>query len=142
MPTPRKPSKLRILEGDFRQDRHGCRADLAYDDTGPEQLSGLGAHGQWLYETTVRNTPKQILNAVDSAVIFSMCRWWDRFRLFDEEVDKDPSQANFNAAKFSFDRYLQCAKEIGCTPQSRTKIDLSEPVEDDRNEALRREYLT
>ena len=116
----RKPTIQLRREGNFRDDRQGGRADVAYEPADLKAPHGLGTDGQWLWALVIKGTPRGILSAVDTAQLFGMCKWWARWRKFDRRVDMDVTDMRQMAVcwkQFSF-----IAGQFGLSPAARTRI--------------------
>jgi len=111
-----------MREGNYREDRHGDRADTQYDGT-PTAPHGLGKDGQYLWKLINTGTPDDILAKIDSPTMFAMCRWWQKWR----ELDRRSHRDDFTPQQFRMmvDAWTQCSKmmmEYGMSPVARTRI--------------------
>ena len=117
---PRKPTLQLIREGNYREDRQGGRADIAYQPADLKAPRGLGDDGQWLWALVIKGTPRGILSAVDTAQLFAMCKWWGRWRRLDRKSNLDV--ADMRQMVECWKQFSTIAGQFGMSPAARTRI--------------------
>ena len=120
---PPKPLKLKLLEGDYREDRHGqpSRA-MATADGAPRMPSGLDAIGEELWET-ICSQQKNYLSESDGTALAALCELWSLRAKTLKLVERDPADKD---ARCSFIAYHQTAEKLlakfGMTPSDRARL--------------------
>lgn len=117
---PRKSTSQLIREGNFRSDRQGGRADVAYKPADLIAPRGLGDDGQWLWKLVIKGTPRGILSAVDTAQLFAMCKWWGRWRRLDRKSQL--KAADMRQMAECWKQFASIAGQFGLSPAARTRI--------------------
>jgi phage terminase small subunit len=120
---PKKPLKLKLLEGDYREDRHGQPSQAMATATGaPRMPGGLDDVGRELWEHVV-SQQKNYLSESDATALAALCQLWSlRSRTLAmanrRPVDKD--------IRCSFLGYHNAAEKLlakfGMTPSDRAKL--------------------
>ena len=132
MPTPRKPTAILKLEGDYYPSRHG-------DRSGEPQPGGEPRMPAWMPERAKefwnRNVPELIrtgvATSVDEESLVRMCIWYDEGqKLLDlREDERDPKWIyRFQAADKNLRDYMA---KFGMTPVDRTRINVTRQADHD-----------
>ena len=82
--------------------------------------------GEKVWNQVTREMPDGILEQIDSAVLTTMCRWYEVWRYWDKiATSNNPSRA-YKAtcmAGTAYKQFLTASKEFGLTPKSRKELD-------------------
>jgi P27 family predicted phage terminase small subunit len=126
---PRKPAKLHLLDGSYREDRHGAEPEATGIPVKPTALKGA-ASKLW-DELVPRFITSGIVTAWDTSTLFAMCQWWGRYLVAGKRLDalfasKKPAASDLHyftkiadLAGKAFDRL---AARFGMTPADRARL--------------------
>lgn len=126
MGRPRKPEALHILEGTFREDRHGNRGVDA--DGIPERPKSLKGDAKKFWDSAVPQLIELgLAKAIDATQLEAMCQWFARYQKFSKTIDgcSDPLaisrelMLNMEAAWKMFDKI---ASRFGLSPADRMRL--------------------
>lgn len=126
MARPPKSTAALKLHGTYRKDRHGNRADVAFQPGEPEKPADLDADALWLWETVVGNLPPSGRSRIDAPLLWGMARWWSQWRQFDAELkagEGDPYKVMVMAAA-AWKQFEGCASRFGMSPAARAALKL------------------
>lgn len=120
---PRKPNALRILDGTYREDRHGPKEDFA---TGvPVRPKRMTKEAGWFWDTHVKPLiDKGVAKELDTAMLIDLCWWHEQKKKWKEAFDKTPTQdakANLDMCARNFN---SIASRFGLTAADRAKLDV------------------
>lgn len=119
---PPKPKSLHVLEGTFREDRHGSREDVLAGGrlVKPEWLSDAAGE---LWGIVVGRFPEGALSDVDGPALAMLCSSYDRWRHYATADGIDEYKAATMAAMFA-KQFVSLASRFGMTPADRAKLSL------------------
>jgi phage terminase small subunit len=134
MPTPPKPTALKILDGTARADRvNPNEPKPALGARPPSWLPRTGvAWSTWRKHTRVLGKVR-VLTEADADALAAGCM------ALDEAITGTKSGADWHKVDAAWRRYWQCLQHFGMTPASRTKISAAPDGEVDPLEAWRRD---
>ncbi len=118
MPTPAKPTALLELEGTYREDRHGGRADqMVASDAAPEPPEWLNdeAREEW-WRVVNGYAVSGIITPLDRGMLATYCSMWSRFAAAEQAVPYVGQNASFINAM------ILVASKLGLTPVSRASM--------------------
>ena len=126
---PRKPTGLHKIDGTFRADRHGDRADAAHDFFAvPEKPADLVCEAEDLWDQVVgRLASSQSTSDLDTASLHAMCLWWQRFLDLNAKAtefawDDERAEMYENRAIKAWRAFDRIASRFGMTPADRAKL--------------------
>lgn len=124
---PPKPTAQHELDGTFRSDRHGDRADLSWLPGKPVKPKGLDEDSNWLWDLVVGQLPEGARAAVDAVQLIALCNWWRRYtkyaRMMDEEIG-NPMHVSCMEC-MAWKNFTKLAAEFGLSPAARTRLKVS-----------------
>jgi P27 family predicted phage terminase small subunit len=130
---PRKPTAKHKLDGTFRKDRHGDRADVGMDLPGqPIMPAGLSDDARELWVRVVGQlTRSKVAVEIDTSQLEAMCRWWARYLENERHAcefshDIEAGDMYEKRAKRAWDAFDKVASRFGLTPADRAKLKLPE----------------
>lgn len=129
---PPKPLKIKLLEGDYREDRHGQPSiAMATADGTPKCPGLLDEVGDELWET-ICTQQKNYLSTSDATALFALCQLWSLRAETLRMLDDDPTERYARAA---FIAYHNAAEKLmakfGLTPSDRARLGEVSPQEFD-----------
>lgn len=129
---PRKPTGMHKVDGTFRADRHGERADAGHDffqvPTKPKDLKGEGAK---LWKLVVDNlAASRSTSKLDTASLHAMCKFWNRYLELDQRATENAFDDEFaevleERALKAWRAFDRIASRFGMTPADRAKLKVS-----------------
>lgn len=140
MSRPRKPTASHRLDGTYRDDRHGLRADDLFTHGEPEKPAWLDDDASWAWDTVVSFIPEPVRCELDVLLLAGMCDWWSKWRRFAKQVtsaDEDEYKAVMKAA-IAWKQFDKCASRFGLSPVDRARLNvrLTEADDDEQDNAF------
>lgn len=129
---PRKPSTELKLSGEYREDRHGNRADELVCSGKPVMPAGLTVSAAAAWRHLVEATPEGIYGEQDIELLTAYCQLWGRY------VELNAAGDVITALKV-LNSWLRLGCDLGVGPVNRCKLEIQKA--DDKQEALR-DFLT
>lgn len=127
---PKKPDDLHILEGTFREDRHGDPAERVILDGEPAPPEHLSDDAKAIWSVIVPPlTAAGVAKAADSVQLGIMVEWLARYRRYSAWLDKQgersgKSRGLMYLVKSAAEAFDSIASRFGLTPTDRAKLRL------------------
>ena len=121
-----KTNHQRKLEGTYENSRHGMALEEITQAGLPVPPKPLSPRQMQIWNMIVENTAPDVLNQVDSMMLYGAARWFEKFEMWDEMPEKegmDQYKADTMAAMCWTKFQAICAK-FGLSPMDRSKIKL------------------
>lgn len=120
---PPKPLKLKLLEGDYREDRHGQPSKaMATADGAPRMPDSLDDVGRELWETICRQQ-KNYLSESDGTALLALCEIWSLRAKTLAMAQRHPTDKEIRCA---FVAYHSSAEKLlakfGMSPADRARL--------------------
>jgi len=131
MGRPRKPIAQHLLDGTYREDRHG---NSFLPDGEPVMPDWLSPEAQELWESIVPPLVKSgVATAVDAAELTALCDWWGLYRIARQSlasIEDRKSRPYYDTqilAGAAFKQFNTIASRFGLTPSDRARLQVAEP---------------
>lgn len=127
MPSPKSTSDHE-RDGTFRSSRHSDRADSIFPKGPPAMPDGLTGHEQWMWRLVVENCPDRVISPADAAALLLLCRWWDEYRVADDEARHADAKKRYKALvvlALVTKRVHEGLRQFGMHPAGRTALKVS-----------------
>lgn len=135
MPAP-KPLAQHRRDGTIRRDRHGDRAEEAFERGRPKPTARVPQDARWLWKLVVAKVPEGQLSPLDSMNLEALCRWWSRWNYFDgrlkNEVGQNDEYKTAMLAVAAWKQVEKIAMRYGLSSLDRTR--LKAPAVEDKQE--------
>lgn len=131
MGRPRKPVAAHLLDGTYREDRHGNSFLPGGEPTKPDWLS---PEANELWDLIVPQL-SGIATAVDAAELAALCDWWALYRIARRtlaEISDRKSRSYYDAQILvgaAWKQFSAIASKFGLTPSDRARLQVSPPEE-------------
>lgn len=131
---PRKPTAIKILDGTFREDRHGDEPKIEALTSLPKPPSSLGKEGKRRWKTEGEQLlAKGILSVTDLPALEVYCAAWDEVQHCADVLSKQGEYSMRDNGTMAahpairrkgeaLDRIRAYQREFGMTPSSRTGV--------------------
>jgi phage terminase small subunit len=116
----RKPTPILKLQGQYRSDRHGDRADAELSTGSPVKPDGLPPFASAMWDHVVKAVHSDLLAEADTACLEGMAHWYSVWRSNITSVDA----SELRTAAAAWDRFAALTIRFGMSPVDRTKIKL------------------
>src|ERR1700743_1102074 len=130
---PPKPLEDHVLQGTFREDRHGAESFAFRPDGYAEKPKDLGKLAAWLWDFIVEDLHrKNVATKIDSIKLAEACRWYERYHRYAKAADKkkvDDKSAYriLISAKMCWEKFDQIATAFGLDPVARMRLQIKPP---------------
>jgi len=130
---PRKPVKELVLEGKYREDRHGSLSDLPEPDGLPAMPDWLPDEAKQLWNSLASGLAKiGVATQIDESELAAMCDWWSKYRDASGMVEKMRSEPDSGKeyyrwsilAGMAWKNFTSAASKFGLNPADRAKMRL------------------
>lgn len=121
---PKSIAELK-LHGNYREDRHGARADIEEVVSGvPDKPPGLNEHESWMWDLVIEEYGDEgPVRRIDTAALLQACRLWGLLQQSQAEAASDPTDKNLRCAVTSYyAAWDRAAAKLGITPRDRRSV--------------------
>lgn len=129
----RTPVEVLKLTGNYREDRHGDRAETYVANTAPKRPRGLGDQAKVAWRHLTRTTPAGVYGEQDAENMRIYCELWQMYCNARDDGDWEKQLK-------LVDRWLKVAGRLGVGPVERARLQLAARPEpkDDFDEFLKK----
>ncbi len=123
-PTP--TAELKLM-GNFREDRHGDRADVTGCVGQPVRPDDLDAAGVELWDTIItEHETRGILGEIDTAALHMLCEHWSLWMLAKAQARTSPTDKEIRCAVTGYAAVVQkLLAKFGGTPLDRASMKIN-----------------
>ena len=122
----KKTNHQRREEGIYENSRHGNALEEITTPGLPVPPKKLSPRQRDIWNMIVDNTAPEVLNQVDSMMLYGAARWFEKFEQWDEAPAKEGMDA-YKAdvmASMCWKQFTAICAKFGLTPMDRAKIKL------------------
>lgn len=130
---PRKPLPELLLEGRFREDRHGSAEQVWLPpSTLPDAPSWLRSEGRELWQRLAPQlSAVGVATDLDATELAALCEWWGRFREASQALDAVSERQSTEyyrlsiLANMAWKNFSAAASKFGLNPSDRARLRLN-----------------
>jgi P27 family predicted phage terminase small subunit len=125
---PRTPTSKLKLSGTLRSDRHARNEPKPTGE--PYQIAKLDGLALELWKKIVPELVRmKVATAIDSAMLYALCRWWQVYRKLDEDEEME-SYKRICAMAAAMKQVNAIGSRFGLTPVDRASLDINDSNEE------------
>ena len=121
----RKSNDLKIIEGTWREDRHGPAAGALLADSAPEMPKGMSKDAQECWRGLIdRLHSTGRVSSEDSRSFLGLCEWWAEYRKVRRSLSKMAVSHKYyfrtqQLASVAWKAFCMAGAKFGLTPSDR-----------------------